>query len=105
MTMISEQNTAAPQDDPEYLNPYTPVFLKDPVIDAMMHVTLELGAELWALRSRVRVLEALVGEQAGVDGSPVDAKFEEDPTIIDSDDERNAFVRRVFGEYARLQTD
>lgn len=80
-----------------------PYFLDDPVIDALVEVCLELGAELWTTRARLARLERLLE----VDGQPVAELLEE--KVDDEGDraawvaERDRFVERIFGVLARRE--
>jgi len=49
--------------------PAVPVYLGDPVADALLHVACELTAELWSVKRRLRLLEA---EVEALGGRPLD---------------------------------
>jgi hypothetical protein len=74
--------------------PPRPVYLGDPVADALIHVVCELTAELWSVKRRLRLLEA---ELEARGGTPLDQ-------VPVSDDEAQAsalaareFVTSVLG--------
>jgi len=43
-----------------------PAFFDNPAIDNLIAVTMELGAELWVQRERMRVIERLLAERGVV---------------------------------------
>jgi hypothetical protein len=93
--MSDAPSAARPQRAPE------PAFFDDPTIDHLIAVTLELGAELWVQRERVRALERILGEKGLV--SP-DALERYQPTPEEAERgraERDAFVNRIYGAFAR----
>ena len=78
-----------------------PAFFDNPAIDNLIAVTLELGAELWVLRERNRVLERLLCEQGVVSEKLIEAY---EPGVEEAARlraERDAFVNRIFGAFAR----
>ncbi|TAM87956.1 MAG: hypothetical protein EPN43_08945 [Jatrophihabitans sp.] len=85
-----------PTDDPRH-----PAFLDSPVQDALVNICIELAAELWVTRSRLRRLEQLVR----VDGVAATEliESEEDPSEQSKRaEERDLFARRIFGGIAAL---
>ncbi len=70
-----------------------PQVFDDPAIDAMVKMLLELASETWVTRARLAALEAKVGSVEDLVLPPeVEAKLAE---------ERDAFVRKVFGVLER----
>nr|WP_310524362.1 hypothetical protein [Polymorphobacter sp.] len=70
-----------------------PQVFGDPAIDAMVKMLLELASETWVTRARLAALEAKVGSVEDLVLPPeVEAKLAE---------ERDAFVRKVFGVLER----
>ena len=50
----------------------TYTFLQDPVIDALMQVVVELGAQAWITRRRLLVLERVLAERRLIKGDVVE---------------------------------
>ena|SRR5690625_2257766 len=83
---------------PEPLQPEPAVFLADPVLDSLAHVTFELAAELWSVKNRVRLLEAALSKDGRDIKEEIEQAYQADPTVIANEEERNAYVRRLFSE-------
>jgi hypothetical protein len=49
------------------------VFLGNPVLDSMMHVILALGAEVWAGKRRLKVVESLLAAKQPVTAETIEA--------------------------------
>ena len=73
-----------------------PAFFDNPAID-----NLELGAELWVQRERTRVIEALLAEKGVVTPELIEQYVPSDEQVARSKAERDAFVNRVYGAFAR----
>ncbi|MCC6172262.1 MAG: hypothetical protein IT481_09570 [Gammaproteobacteria bacterium] len=78
-----------------------PAFFDDPAIDNLIAVTLELGAELWAQRERTRVIEALLAHKGVVTPELIEQYQPSEAEAARSRAERDAFVSRVYGAFAR----
>jgi hypothetical protein len=92
---MSTDKQNAPQPAPE------PAFFDNPAIDNLIAVTLELGAELWVQRERMRVVEALLAEKGVVTQELIEQYMPSAEMQARSKSERDAFVQRVFGAFAR----
>jgi hypothetical protein len=86
---------AAPQPAPE------PAFFDNPAIDHLIAVTLELGAELWAQRERTRVVEKLLARHGVITAAAIEQYVPSAEDLEIAKAERDEFVRRVFGAFAR----
>jgi hypothetical protein len=77
------------------------VFLADPVVDNLITVVLELGAQLWTDRKRIRTLEAVLANK-GVTAADAVETF---VFPIDQDEawrkERDEFIETTFGALQR----
>jgi hypothetical protein len=76
-------------------------FLHDQVIDNLMHVVIDLGAEHWTLRRRMFILEKVL-EQSGALTADAVERFQ--PTRSDLaawEAERDIYIKRAFGALAR----
>lgn len=88
--------------DPTPVPPEVPVFSKDPVLDAVAHVTFELAAELWSVKTRMHLLEQVIEKDGRTVAEVLEEEYAANPRSIRRDEERDAFVRRVFGEFVRM---
>lgn len=78
-----------------------PAFFDNPVIDNLIAVTLELGAELWVQRERMRIMERLLAEKGIVTSELIEQYTPSVEEVEQSRIERDAFVQRVFGIFGR----
>jgi len=78
-----------------------PAFFDDPAIDHLIAVTLELGAELWVQRERMRVVEKLLAEKGVVTPEAIEQYQPTAEEVARAKAERDAFVNRVYGAFAR----
>ena len=78
-----------------------PAFFDNPAIDNLIAVTLELGAELWVQRERNRVIEKLLAEKGLLSSELIEAYQPSADDIARARAERDAFVNRIFGAFAR----
>lgn len=78
-----------------------PAFFDNPAIDNLIAVTLELGAELWILRERNRVLEKLLSDREIVSSETIEGYTSTTAEAASVRAERDAFVKRVFGAFGR----
>ncbi|MSR00950.1 MAG: hypothetical protein EXR88_06090 [Gammaproteobacteria bacterium] len=78
-----------------------PAFFDNPAIDNLIAVTLELGSELWVQKERMRVVEMLLAQKGVVTTDLIEHYQPSDEDIARSKLERDAFVQRVYGAFAR----
>lgn len=78
-----------------------PAFFDNPAIDNLIAVTLELGAELWVQRERMRVVETLLAQKGVVTPELIEQYLPSDEEAARARAERDAFVSRVYGVFAR----
>jgi hypothetical protein len=78
-----------------------PAFFDNPAIDNLIAVTLELGAELWVQRERMRIVEKLLAEKGVVTPELIEQYQPGAEELARSRAERDAFVNRIFGAFAR----
>ena len=85
------------QKKPSILDQPGPQYHSDIAIDNLMSITLELGAALWEERTRVRTIEALLAEKAGISLEDIETyKMSADAAKALSED-RDAFIQRLYG--------
>jgi hypothetical protein len=78
-----------------------PAFFDNPAIDNLIAVTLELGAEMWVQRERMRVIERLLAEKGVVTAQMIEEHQPTAEQAAEARAERDAFVNRVYGAFAR----
>ena len=79
-----------------------PAFLPHPLLDRLVDVVLELGAELWIERDRRRVLEQLLAERGIVRTADLEAHRDTPEQRAERLRDRDAFVRRLYGSLKSL---
>jgi hypothetical protein len=76
-------------------------FLADPVVDSLVTVVLELGAQVWTDRKRIRTLEALLVNQGVTQPNAVETFL----FPIEQDEawraERDEFIQTTFAALMR----
>ncbi len=77
------------------------VFLGNPVIDNLMKIVIELGAETWMNRRRLRIVEGLLDAGGVVTREAVETHVLSADEQAEMNKERDAFVRRIYGVLAR----
>ena len=74
-----------------------PHYYKDPVIDHLLEIVLQLGAEIWVNRDRQRVMEHLLASTGKVTEEMIET-FEPPEQFNEMlQGERKAFTQRVYG--------
>lgn len=73
---------------------------KDQVTDNLMHVVIALGAEMWAMRRRMFVLEAVL-EKTGVSTADIEAYTPTPEQKTAWAQERDLFIGRTFDALTR----
>ena len=79
--------------------PPRPVYLGDPVADALTQVVCELTAELWSVKRRLRLLEIELEARGGapLDGVPLSAEEVQTSALA-----AREFVNSVLGAFQNL---
>ncbi|MFM8517836.1 MAG: hypothetical protein ACKODA_08170 [Nevskiaceae bacterium] len=78
-----------------------PAFFDNPAIDNLIAVTMELGAELWVQRERMRIIEKILAEKGVVTAELIEQYTPSAEEAATVHAERDAFVQRLFGAFAR----
>ena len=83
-----------------------PVYFENEVIDHLLGIVLELGAELWVVRDRQAFTEELLREK-GIDlGDRLQNGRPSDALLASLKAEREAMIKRVYGRlYSRYGGD
>jgi hypothetical protein len=99
MSATPPDKPTAPQPPPQPAP--EPAFFDNPAIDNLIAVTLELGAELWVQRERMRVIEKLLADKGVVTAELIEQYQPSAEELARSRVDRDAFVSRVYGAFAR----
>ena len=78
-----------------------PAFFDNPVLDNLITVTLELGAELWVQKERMRIIETLLAQRGVVTTELIEQYAPSVDEAARVREARDAFVQRLFGAFAR----
>ena len=83
-----------------------PHYYKEPIIDHLLEITLQLAAEIWVNRDRQMVMEHLLATQGKVTPDDIEAFRPTDEFRERLKSNRDEFTNRVFGcLYADLPND
>jgi hypothetical protein len=93
--MSTPADPKAPLPAPE------PAFFDNPAIDNLIAVTLELGAEVWVLRERQRIMEQLLTTHGKVTTEMIEQHMPSPQEQARSKAGRDEFVNRVYAAFAR----
>lgn len=74
--------------------------LPDPVNDMLLSLVMNLAAEVWTVRDRLRLVEAALARQGVAVTETVEEMRNEQATIDGMRPDRDAFVARVFAAIA-----
>ena len=74
-----------------------PHYQQLPVIDHLLEIVLQLGAEIWVNRDRQFVIEHLLTTQGKVTSEMIETFEPDDAFQAMLDHERNEFTQRAFG--------
>jgi hypothetical protein len=78
-----------------------PAFFDNPAIDNLIAVTMELGAELWVQREHMRNIEKILAEKGVLTAELFEQCAPSEQEAVAARTERDAFVQRLFGAFAR----
>jgi len=81
------------------------VFLGNPLMDDVMTTLVALGAEVWAGRRRVRIIELLMEKKGAVTKDMVEAYVPTAEEEAELQAERDAFIKIAYGHMARADED
>ncbi len=74
-----------------------PHYYKEPVIDHLLEIVLQLGAEIWVNRDRQLVTEHLLATEGTVTAKRIDNFEPSEKFAARLREERQAFSKRVYG--------
>ncbi len=100
------------QDDLQYVQdlpgfkPNEPIYFENEVIDHLIGIVLELGAELWVVKDRLAFLEELLEQQGAITSGTLDHERPSETLRATLKEQRQAFIQRLYGRlYARYGGD
>ena len=73
------------------------VFLGSPVLDGMMHAILALGAEMWADKRRLKIIESLLSAKRDVTFESIEAYVPTPEQEKAWTAERDQMIKTTFG--------
>lgn len=79
-----------------------PSFLPNPILDRLVDVVLELGAELWIERDRRRVLETVLEERGIVTAEMIEHHRDTPEQRAARLAERDRLVKRLYDALGKL---
>jgi hypothetical protein len=81
-----------------------PVYFDNPMIDALVSVTMELGAAQWVQHERLRIIEKLLTEKGVVTTEMIETYVPSEAERAAAKTARDAFIGRVYNAFSRLQS-
>ncbi|MDX2142314.1 MAG: hypothetical protein SFV19_03065 [Rhodospirillaceae bacterium] len=100
--MAEEKKTTWPVMDPG--DGRNPVYFDNPMIDALVSVSMELGAAQWVQHERLRIIEKLLTEKGVVTTEMIEKYVPSDADRAAAKTERDAFIGRIYGAFSKLQS-
>lgn len=79
-----------------------PIYFENPMIDALVSVTMELGAAQWVQHERLRIIEKLLSENGAVTTQMIEAYKPSDEERATAKKARDAYIARVFAPFSKL---
>lgn len=98
--MSAEIKSAWPVTDPG--DGRNPTYFENPMIDALVTVTMELGAAMWVQGERLRIIEQLLSKHGAVTTEMIEKHVPSDAERAAAKKARDAFIDRIYGAFARL---
>ena len=80
-------------------------FMGNPVLDNLMHTVVALGAELWAVKRRGKIVEALLAQKKQVTPEAIEAYVPTPAQQKAWEEERDAMVKATYGSFAIAASD
>jgi hypothetical protein len=74
-----------------------PMYFENEVIDHLVSIVLELGAEMWVLKDRQAFLEELLSKEGKMSLEVLDKSRPSDELQGRLSKERKDFIRRIYG--------
>ena len=77
----------------------------DPHVDNLTSTVIALGGEFWALQRRMNIVEELLQTHGVVTRDMIESFTASDPVEAAWQDQRDRFIKRVYGFLAKPPTD
>ncbi len=74
-----------------------PIYFENEMIDHLVGIVLELGAEMWVLKDRQAFLEELLSNEGKMSLEALGESRPSDPLREKLSQDRQEFIRRVYG--------
>ncbi len=80
-------------------------FMGNPVIDNLMHTVIALGTELWAVKRRSKIVEALLAAKKPVTPEAIETYVPTPEQDKAWTAERDAMIKATYGSFAVAAAD
>jgi len=100
--VTNESNSTWPVQDPG--DGKNPVYFDNPMIDALITVTMELGAAQWVQAERLRIMEKLLTEKGVVTTEMIEKYVPSEDERQAAKKERDAYIGRIYAAFGRLES-
>jgi hypothetical protein len=97
---VPDDNKTWPVQDPG--DGRNPTYFENPMIDALVTVTMELGAAQWVQAERLRIIEQLLTKHGAVTTEMIEKYVPSDTERAAAKRARDAFIGRIYGAFERL---
>jgi len=81
-----------------------PVYFDNPMIDALVSVTMELGAAQWVQTERLRIMEKLLTDKGVVTTEMIEKYVPSEAERQAAKKNRDAYINRIYSAFSRLQS-
>jgi hypothetical protein len=79
-----------------------PVYFDNPMIDALVTVTMELGAAQWVQQERLRIIEKLLTDKGVVTTEMIEKYVPSEDERQAAKKNRDAYVGRLYRAFSKL---
>ena len=100
--MADEKQNPWPVQDPG--DGRNPVYFENPMIDALVSVTMELGAAQWVQQERLRIMEKLLTDKGVVTTDMIEKYVPSEDERLATKKNRDAYIGRLYGAFSKLQS-
>jgi hypothetical protein len=81
-----------------------PVYFDNPMIDALVTVTMELGAAQWVQAERLRIMEKLLTDKGVVTTEMIEKYVPSEEERQATKKNRDAYIGRIYAAFGRLES-
>ena len=97
---MAEEKSPWPVQDPG--DGRNPVYFENPVIDALIAVTMELGAAQWVQTERQRIMEKLLTEKGVVTTEMIEKYVPSEEERQATKKNRDVYIGRIYSAFGKL---